>query len=237
MSRQMNRITVMIVDKLAFFRAGLREVLGEQTEFEVIDCHPDEDILEIIETKTPDVLLLDVDYPSLSGLELSRKILRHHPGTRVVMLSSNPDDEQLFEVTKTGAVAYLDKNSTAEKLAEIIIRAHNGEYPINESLVATPRVAEHVLRQFQSMASMERIAEGVVARLTPRETQILNYIADGNSNKQIAHTLEISEQTIKNHVSAILRKLNANDRAHAVALAMRHGWISLEEELASPSNR
>jgi DNA-binding NarL/FixJ family response regulator len=71
--------------------------------------------------------------------------------------------------------------------------------------------------------------EAVVAPLTPRETQILNYIADGNTNKQIARILEISEQTIKNHVSAILRKLNANDRAHAVVLAIRHGWISAEE--------
>ena len=72
--------------------------------------------------------------------------------------------------------------------------------------------------------------EAVVAPLTPRETQILNYIADGNTNKQIARILEISEQTIKNHVSAILRKLNANDRAHAVVLAIRHGWISAEEK-------
>ena len=72
--------------------------------------------------------------------------------------------------------------------------------------------------------------EAVVAPLTPRETQILNYIADGNTNKQIARILEISEQTLKNHVSAILRKLNANDRAHAVVLAIRHGWISAEEK-------
>ena len=72
--------------------------------------------------------------------------------------------------------------------------------------------------------------EAVVAPLTPRETQILNYVADGNTNKQIARILEISEQTIKNHVSAILRKLNANDRAHAVVLAIRHGWISAEEK-------
>jgi DNA-binding NarL/FixJ family response regulator len=72
--------------------------------------------------------------------------------------------------------------------------------------------------------------EAVAAPLTDRETQILNYIVDGNTNKQIARILEISEQTIKNHVSAILRKLNANDRAHAVVIAIRHGWISVEEE-------
>ena len=88
-------------------------------------------------------------------------------------------------------------------------------------------MAGRVLEQFQDTSSIAKTIEAVVAPLTNRETQILSYIAEGNTNKQIAHTLGISEQTIKSHVSAILRKLNANDRAHAVALAIRSGWISL----------
>jgi two-component system response regulator DegU len=92
-------------------------------------------------------------------------------------------------------------------------------------LMTRPTVAKHVLSQFRGFT---RTMEGIVAPLTKRETQILTYIAEGNSNKEIAHILEISEQTIKNHVSAILRKLNANDRAHAVALALHSGWISPE---------
>ncbi len=229
----MNKVTVMIVDRLAFFRAGLREILSEQADFELVDCDPNQDVLEIIEAREPDVLLLDIDYPSLNGLDMIQEIVRSYPAIRVIMLSSNPDDDELFQVTKSGAVAYLDKNAAVEELTETIRRAHHGEYPINDSLIATPMVAERVLRQFQSMVSMETSAEGIVARLTPRETQILNYITTGNSNKQIAHVLGISEQTIKNHVSAILRKLNANDRAHAVVLAIRKGWISLEEEVSS----
>jgi two-component system response regulator DegU len=233
----MNKITVMIVDRLAFFRAGLWETLSGQADFELVDYDPDQDVLEIIEAREPDVLLLDIDYPTLSGLDTSRKIVRRYPGTRVLMLSSNPDDEQLFEVAKTGAVAYLDKNAATEELTQTIRRAYHGEYPINDSLIATPKVAERVLRQFQTSVWSPRTIEGVVARLTPREMQILNHIASGNSNKQIAHVLGISEQTIKNHVSAILRKLNANDRAHAVVLAIRQGWISFEEEAASLTHR
>jgi DNA-binding NarL/FixJ family response regulator len=91
-----------------------------------------------------------------------------------------------------------------------------------------PVVAKHVLNEFQSLASLGRNMETIVAPLTVRERQILNHIANGNTNKQIARLLSISEQTIKNHVSAILRKLNANDRAHAVVLAIRHGLISAE---------
>ena len=91
-------------------------------------------------------------------------------------------------------------------------------------------MARHVLQQFQDVASLGSNIETIVAPLTKRETQILNHIADGKTNKQIARILQISEQTIKNHVSAILRKLNANDRAHAVVLAIRRGLISIYEE-------
>jgi two-component system response regulator DegU len=226
-----NKITIMIIDKQAFFRAGMRQALSQQSDFTIIDCDLAQEPLELIEADSPDAVLLDIDFPTLSGLELSRRIARRYPNTRVVMLSPNHNDDELFEVIKTGAVAYLNKNTTVEELVSIIRRACGGEYPINDSLVARPKVAEHVLKQFQDIVSMGKTMETLTAPLTHRETQILTYIAEGNSNKQIARILEISEQTIKNHVSSILRKLNANDRAHAVALAIRNGWISAEAKL------
>jgi len=224
----MNEITVAIIDKQAFFRAGVRQALSEQSGFKVLECDPVDESLELIEADSPDIVLLDINFPALSGLELGRKITRRHPHSKVVMLSPNSNDEELFEVIKTGAVAYLNKNITTEELVTIIRRACQGEYPINDSLIARPAVAEHVLQQFRDIVSAGTIMETITAPLTYRETQILNYIAEGNSNKQIAHILGISEQTIKNHVSSILRKLNANDRAHAVALAIRNGWIPVE---------
>jgi len=224
----MNEITVVIIDKQAFFRSGVRQALSDQAGFRVLEVAPNDGSLDIIETESPDVVLLDINFPALSGLELGRKITRRYPNSKVVMLSPNSNDDELFEVIKTGAVAYLNKNTTTEELVSIIKRAYHGEYPINDSLITRPAVAEHVLRQFRDIVSAGKVMETVTAPLTYRETQILNYIAQGNSNKQIAHILEISEQTIKNHVSSILRKLNANDRAHAVALAMRNGWIPAE---------
>ena len=145
------------------------------------------------------------------------------------MMTSAVSNEELFEVIRIGAAAYLDKKANTIELETVIRRVARGEYPINDSLLATPNVAEHVLKQFQEMASMGMAVESITASLTNRETQILNYVAEGNSNKKIAQILNISEQTIKNHVSSILRKLNANDRAHAVVLAMRKGWISIHE--------
>jgi len=226
----MDRVVVVIVDKQSFFRAGVRQALSAESDLELLDCAPNEDLMGLIEANSASVVLLDIDFPSMSGLELCRKIVRHYPSTRVVVLSPNPGDDELFEVIKTGAVAYLDKNTSPQRLSQMVRQANQGEYPINDSLTARPKVAEQVLKQFQAIVSMGKGMEAVAAPLTARETQILSYVAEGNSNKQIARILQISEQTIKNHVSAILRKLNANDRAHAVVLAIRHGWISIEEK-------
>ena len=219
----MDKTKVMIIDEQAFFRAGVRQALAEQTDLEILECDPSQDVLQMVDANLPDVALLGSDLASLSGIELGRKISQHFPNTKVVVLSPDPNDEELFEVIRTAAVACLSKRASGEELANTIRRARRGEYPINESLMTRPKVARHVLNEFRGLT---RTLEGIAAPLTNRETQILTYIAEGNSNKEIARILSISEQTIKNHVSAILRKLNVNDRAHAVALALRSGWIS-----------
>jgi two-component system, NarL family, response regulator DegU len=221
----MDKIKVMVIDEQALFRSGVSQALSRQPDLEVLECDPSQNPLEIVEANLPDVALLGSDLTSLSGIELGRKIAQYYPNTKVIVLSPDPNDEELFEVIKTAAAACLSKKASGDELANTIRRAHKGEYPINESLMTRPRVAKQVLNQFRGFS---RTMEGVAAPLTKRETQILTYVAEGNSNKEIAHILSISEQTIKNHVSAILRKLNANDRAHAVALALRGGWISPE---------
>ena len=229
----MRKTIVMIIDREPFFRAGLRQALSQQDGLEILECDPEEGkaATEKIAANSPDVALVDIGYPTLMGLDLGKKIARSFPATKVVMLSANPndDDEELFEVIKSGAVAYLrSKDCTPTRLMETIKRASHGEYPINDSVSSRPKVAWRVLRQFQDIAAIGMTIEDITTPLTSKEVQILNYIAEGNTNKRIASVLGISEQTIKNHVSAILRKLNANDRAHAVFLALRNGWISIE---------
>jgi DNA-binding NarL/FixJ family response regulator len=223
----MDRIKVLVVDGQPYFRAGVRKALSRQPDFTVLDREPTEDLMGIIESNSIDIILLGSDLIAPSGLELGRRIARHYPSTRVIMLSPDPNDEELFEVIKSAAVACHHKNIAPKKLGDTIRRAFKGEYPINDSLTSRPVVARHVLNQFQDIAAMGRGMEYVTARLSKRETQILNYVADGNTNKLIAHSLGISEQTIKSHVCNIMRKLNANDRAHAVAIGIRDGWLSL----------
>ncbi|MDD4985941.1 MAG: response regulator transcription factor [Dehalococcoidales bacterium] len=230
----MNKIIVMIIDEQPFFRAGVRQVLSQESDFKILDCDPAQDPLAMIEANMPNIVLLGSDLGTHSGLELSRRIARYYPNTKVIMLSPNPSDEELFEVIKTAAVACLSKNANTTELISTIRRACGGEYPINDSVMNRPRVAGRVLEQFQSTSPISKTMEAVIAPLTNRETQIMRYIADGNTNKEIGLALGISEQTIKSHVSAILRKLNANDRAHAVALAIRSSLISPEKRKQEP---
>jgi len=223
----MSEIIIVIMDRSQFFRDGLRQNLSAQQDFRLLDCDPNSEPLQFIDANSIDIVLLDIDSPISKGLELNRAITQHYPNTRVIVLSSYFSDEELFETLKTGAVAYVDKRTNTEELVSVIRRATRGEYPINDSVNANPAIAERVLRQFQEMALLGVGTEKVIAPLTKREIQILSYIANGNTNKQVAHVLGISNQTIKNHVSAILRKLNANDRAHAVALAIQNQWVSV----------
>jgi DNA-binding NarL/FixJ family response regulator len=185
-----------------------------------------DEVLSTMESSLPDVVLVDIDAPSDSGLKLARKIRQRLPNIGVIMLTSSPDDAQLFQAIKAQASAYLSKEVTAEHLADIVTRTACGEHPINESLTSRPKVAEQVLRDFQEL-SLGKGTEAFIAPVTPREREILTYMAQGYLNKQIAFALKISEQTVKNHVTSILRKLNANARTQAVVEAIKQGLISI----------
>jgi DNA-binding NarL/FixJ family response regulator len=222
-----NKIQIFIISQQSLFLQALEQSFSETEDIIVLGTTGvNEEVLKAIDNLPPDVALLDLDGPSESGLELARKIKQRSPNIGVVILTSNPDDSQLFLALKAQAVAYLNKEVTAQQLIEIIRRVAKGEHPINEALTNRPKVAEHVLQQFQELSSKSE-SEAYISPLTPREVEILNYIAQGYLNKQIAAELGISEQTIKNHVTSILRKLNANARTEAVVVAIRQGLIKI----------
>ncbi|MQY73821.1 MAG: response regulator [Dehalococcoidia bacterium] len=224
---KMNKIQVIIISQQVFFRQGIEHSLSKVRDITIsATAEISDEVLSIIDKLPPDVALLDIDTPSDAGLKLVRKIKQHLPTIGVVVLTSNPDDAQLFQALKAQAVAYLGKEVTASELVNTIRGVSRGEHPINESLTTRPKLAEQVLQQFQEL-SLRSEAESFISPLTPREMEILQYIAQGYLNKQIAAELDISEQTIKNHVTSILRKLNANARTEAVVVAIKQGLISL----------
>lgn len=221
------KLQVIIVSQQSLFRQGIRHSLADAPDIVITGTFDVNDgVLATVDDMPPDVALLDIDGSASPGLTLARKIKLRSPSIAIVVLASSPNDEQLFEVLKGQAASYLSKETTAEQLAETIRRVAHGEHPINESLTARPKVAEQVFREFQEL-SRRTEAEAYISPLTSREMEILQYIGRGFLNKQIAAELGISEQTIKNHVTSILRKLNANARTEAVVLALKQGLITI----------
>lgn len=222
---KMNKIQVFIISQQSLFRRGVELSLASMEDMEVLGgAEANGEALSAIDSLPPDVTILDIDGSSDGSLKLARMIKQRLPCVGIVALSSNPNDRQLFQALKTQVAAYLNKEIDVDDLAEAVRRVARGEHPINESLVTRPDVANRVLAEFQELSWR---SEAFISPLTPRETQILNYIAQGYLNKQIAIELDISEQTIKNHVTSILRKLNANARTEAVVIGIKQGLISL----------
>ncbi len=222
-----NKIQVFILSQQSLFRQGVEQLLCSVEDIAVSGAaEVNDEVLSAIDNLPPDVAIVDIDAPSDSGLIFTRRIKQRLPNVGVVALTSNSNDTQLFQALKAQAAAYLSKEVTADQLVDTIRRVARGEHPINESLTDRPNVANQVLHQFQELSRRSE-AEAFISPLTPKETEILNYIAQGYLNKQIAIELGISEQTIKNHVTSILRKLNANARTDAVVVAIKQGLISI----------
>jgi two-component system response regulator DegU len=226
----MGKMTILIIDDQQFYRAGIRQALSEQPDMNILDSDLGRDPLDAVDEIMPDVVLLGSDLgPNYDAITLSKRIVRYYRNTKVIILTADPNDEVLFEIIKTSAVACLPRNVNSAELIHNIRRASQGEYPINDSVISTPGLARRVLKQFDDISTSRNGLKNFFAPLTSREKQILSYIAKGNKNKSIADVLGIGEQTIKCHVSAILRKLHANHRAHAVALAIRGGLVAVED--------
>jgi len=223
----MVKIKVCIISPQSLFRQGVRHSLADMSDIEVAaEAEASDEALAAVESLMPDVVMVDIDGPYEDGLKLARQVRQRLPNIGVVVLTSTPEDDQLFQAIKAQAAAYLSKDITAEELANTVRRAARGEHPINESFVNHPKVAEQVLNHFRDLP-LGQGAETFISPVTLREQEILNYMAKGYLNKQIALALDISEQTVKNHVTSILRKLNANARTQAVVEAIKHGLVTI----------
>jgi DNA-binding NarL/FixJ family response regulator len=222
-----SRIRLVIADQQPLFLRGICASLRQIPDIEVIgEVGSAQELLSIINTQQPDVVLLDTELSYSSNPDLSKTIKQRLPSVAVILITSKQSDAELFEAIRSRASGYLQRDVTPDELVSTIRKTANGYHPINDTLFGQPKVAEKVLQQFQDM-SWGRGVETFVSPLTLRETEVLNCIARGNSNKQIAVELSISEQTIKNHITSILRKLDANARTQAVVTAIKRGLITL----------
>jgi DNA-binding NarL/FixJ family response regulator len=219
------------VDDHALFRVGIRQILEREPDLEVVaEADDSRTALDAAFATSPDVILMDLSLPSPGGIETTQRIKRELPATAIVVLSTEEDEDALFDAIKAGAAAFILKDIAPEDLVMIIRRVATGEFLINDKVFSKPAVASRVLKEFRELAVYGQEAAPIFAPLSPREVEILDNIAQGMTNKQVAYALSISEQTVKNHMSSILRKLSVNDRTQAVVYAMRQGWIRMPED-------
>ena len=227
----MHKITVMLVDDHPVFRQGLRRVLESEDDLEVIaEVDDGMEALRMAEQLLPDVMLLDINLPSMNGLQVARAIKDTLFDIHTIMLTAYHDDQQVFHAIRAGASAYFPKDVSPRRLIEAIRLVHQGSYVVEDRVLEKPEVGEWLLAQFEQTEGEEGEGAGaLVVPLSPREMEILQHIAHGKSNKEIAYELGISRQTVKNHMTSILRKLAVNDRTQAAIYALRRGWIRLQD--------
>ena len=230
-NQSFERMRILIVDDHALFRVGIRNILEREPDFEVVaEADDSRTALDAAFATSPDVILMDLSLPPPGGIETTQRIKRELPASAIVVLSTDEDEDALFDAIKAGAAAFILKDIVPEDLVMIIRRVATGEFLINDKVFSRPAVASRVLKEFRELAVYGQEAAPIFAPLSPREVEILDNIAQGMTNKQVAYALSISEQTVKNHMSSILRKLSVNDRTQAVVYAMRQGWIRMPED-------
>ncbi len=224
------QIKLLIVDDHPVFRQGLRDVLETDARVQVVGEAADGEIaIELAYQLNPDVILMDINLPTINGLQVTRKIRSQLPHINVVMITGYDDAEQVFHALRSGASAYCPKDITPEALLRIIFAVHEGMFVVGEKTMTHDEVVEWVDTRVGRLAgTVAADGEDMFVPLSPREMEILEYVTRGLSNKEIAYKLGISHQTVKNHMTAILRKLRVDDRTQAAVYALRRGWVRLE---------
>lgn len=216
----MDKISVLIADDHPVVRQGLHSFLQLQDDIDIVGEAVDGlEAVEKVAELLPDVVLMDLVMPEMDGITAIRRITALSPSTRVLVLTSFSDDEKVFSAIKAGALGYLMKDSNPADLAHAIRAVYRGEPSLDPAIAK--KLMEHLSK------GEEVIAEG---DLTMREKEVLRLIARGNNNREIAASLQISEKTVKNHVTNILQKLHLSDRTQAALYAVRRRMAEEDSE-------
>ncbi len=217
------RIRVLVADDHALFRQALRGVLSEEADLELIgEAGDGAEAVALAVELAPDVVLMDVRMPKLAGIDAAREIATQLPAAKIVMLTVSDEEADLFEAIKAGASGYLLKEVDPAEIAEAVRQIHAGH-----SLLS-PVVASKLVSEF---AAISKRADERASRpnITARELEVLQFAADGLTNRQIGRRLGISENTVKNHIRNILEKLHLHSRMEAVLYAVREELIDLDK--------
>ena len=217
-------IRILIADDHELFRRGLRMVLEDEDDIAVVgEVGDGASAVQLAIDEAPDVMVMDVRMPQLSGIEAAIKIKESLPHTKILMLTISDEEDDLYEAIKAGANGYLLKEISIDEIGNAVRSVHAGQ-----SLIS-PSMASKLLNEFASMIKREEEEKEQVPapKLTPREMEVLEHVAKGMNNREIAKALFISENTVKNHVRNILEKLHLHTRMEAVMYAVREKLLEI----------
>lgn len=207
----MTPLRILIADDHPVVREGLAALISRSPDMTIVaEASNGREAVEQFLLHFPDVALLDLRMPEMDGVDAITAIRQQQPTARLIILTTFDDDENIFRGLRAGAKAFLLKDASRNDLLECVRAVHSGR------TIIPPAIAEKLAYRLNSLA------------LTPRELEVLHLIADGNGNKEIAETLFVAEGTVKTHVNAVLRKLDAIDRTQAVTIALKRGILRLE---------
>jgi len=218
MQIEVDAMKILLVDDHVLFRDGLASLLSAQPNITIVGkAKSVSEAIKMARSIRSDLILMDFSLPDGTGADAMRAILEEQPDTRVVFLTVHDDDERLFAAIRGGAKGYLLKNTPVEKLLQYLRRIKQGEAAMS------PKITSRILEQFAKMVPQKKPLRSHIDELTTRELQIIGELNTGDTNRQIASRLFISERTVKNHVSRILAKLSLKNRHEAADYARRSG--------------
>ncbi|MFN2298967.1 MAG: response regulator [Anaerolineales bacterium] len=226
----MAAIRIVLVDDHPLYREGVKKAITSFSDLAIVgEAGNGHDGMDLLRSTHPDVAILDVNLPDENGLQIARRMGSELPDTKIILLTGYTDTEQPLHAFRAGAHAYCAKDIEHEQLAEIIRLVSSGKWVYEGQIMDAKEKQAWLDEQIAGMKP-DATSEDLFAPLTHRESEILNLVARGLTNKQIGYLLGISEQTVKNHLTSLLRKIGASDRTQAVVYALKHGWIRLPED-------
>jgi len=225
-------VRVLIVDDHPLFRTGLQKAIDLEDDITVVGhCESGEQAILDIRHLNPDVVLLDINLPGMNGLQVARQIKSEPNSPAIVILTAYHDDEQVILTMRSGASAYSGKDVLPDTLLSIIRDVNQGYFIINERRMVSDELEKWLNERVEAVTGPYATEiDGQLVPLSPREMEILELVTQGMINKKIAHKLGISQQTVKNHMTSILRKLNVDDRTQAAIIALRRGWVRIDTD-------
>lgn len=228
----MKKITLLIVDDHPLFRQGVVDSLSLESDMKVLGqaANGDEG-LELIRSLKPAVAVLDVNLPGANGQQITRQATQEKLPTRVVLMTGYDDIEQAIHAALAGAAAYCSKDIQPRSLMGIIRDVADGKYVFGSHVMTQRELQTWISEQMEGARRSYSEPGSPFHPLSEREMEVLECVVKGMSNKEIAGLLGISHQTVKNHVTAILRKFGVEDRTQAVVYALKHGWVPLNADI------